>query len=207
MLRGTGSEISASRRHPRGTARPGSKFPLLLQREDVNHVQPKVGFYDDFRRRRVRPDPPGSRRKANPRSSRRRPNARALPSSRRGYNPNAASTTATTQPQSGGRARGAAAGAMAGAAMGRSKANQYDNVSGEVAEEYTRNQMQDAAKAGAAVGASRQRQERRQGRKISSSNPPPLTHLMRRTLHAWRAKGFRDSKQGWFGGARPVGDR
>ncbi|MGH8659771.1 MAG: hypothetical protein ACREV4_15185 [Gammaproteobacteria bacterium] len=79
-----------------------------------------------------------------------------------GYNPNAAPTTTTSQPQAGGRARGAAAGAMAGAAKGRSKANQYDNVSDEVAEEYTRNQMQNAARGGAAVGAARQRQQRRQ---------------------------------------------
>jgi hypothetical protein len=82
-----------------------------------------------------------------------------------GYNPNAASTTTTTQPQAGGRARGAAAGAMAGAVKGQSKANQYDNVPNEVAEEYTRNQMQDAAKAGVVVGGARQRQERRQDEK------------------------------------------
>ena len=47
-----------------------------------------------------------------------------------GSNPNAAPTTATSQPQAGGRARGAAAGAMAGAAKGRSKANQYDIAEG-----------------------------------------------------------------------------
>src|SRR5512143_1999145 len=63
-----------------------------------------------------------------------------------GYNPNAASTTTTTQPQAGGRARGAAAGAAAGAVVGRSKTNDYENISDEAAEEYTRNQMEDAAK-------------------------------------------------------------
>jgi hypothetical protein len=84
-----------------------------------------------------------------------------------GYNPNAA---ATTQPQTGGRARGAAAGAMAGAVKGKSKSNQYSNVPDNVAEEYTRNQMQDAAKMGAAVGASRQRQERRQGAAAQNSS-------------------------------------
>jgi hypothetical protein len=83
-----------------------------------------------------------------------------------GYNPNAA----TTQPQTGGRARGAAAGAMAGAAKGKSKANQYSNVPDNVAEEYTRNQMQDAAKMGVAAGASKQRQQKRQGAAAQDSS-------------------------------------
>jgi hypothetical protein len=88
---------------------------------------------------------------------------RSIAQQQTGYNPSAASSTAPTQPQAGGRARGAAAGAMAGAVKGKSKANQYGNVPDEVAEEYTRNQMQDAAKMGTAVGAARQRQQRRQG--------------------------------------------
>lgn len=90
---------------------------------------------------------------------------RSIAQQQTGYDPNAAPSTTTTQPQAGGRARGAAAGAMAGAVKGKSKANQYGNVPDQVAEEYTRNQMQDAAKMGTAVGASRQRQQRRQDTK------------------------------------------
>jgi hypothetical protein len=100
------------------------------------------------------------------------------------YNPNAA---ATTQPQTGGRARGAAAGAMAGAIKGKSKSNQYGNVPDNVAEEYTRNQMQDAAKMGAAAGAAKQRQQRRQGAVAQESSANAYNQAFASCM---AAKGF-----------------
>ena len=119
-----------------------------------------------------------------------------------GSNPNAAATTAPSQPQAGGRARGAAAGAMAGAAKGKSKANQYGNVPDEVAEEYTRNQAQDgrhgrrgtpAERAGSRPTASRLRQrlvnqgsrmaEGSSGRKVAGGTTECLISF--RTHSSW----------------------
>jgi hypothetical protein len=77
----------------------------------------------------------------------------------------AATSTTSAEPTSGGRARGAAVGATAGAAAAQSRCNRNeicDNADSDVQQEYRQNQAKDAAVAGAVVGGAKQRQSRRQ---------------------------------------------